>query len=199
MFAVDLDNNRLKWTYGYRDDELKKPEEKVPAPVSPGPRSWAVAGLLVLDDRLIFAGPDDAAIHCVDIKDGTKLWKTSAREGELHLAGLFNDVLLVVGPSQCRAVGVADGKDRWLLETGVPSGRGAAADGLYFLPLRKGAASKEPEICVLDVAKGKIRANLPAPKGEVLGNLALHDRMLISQTATHLTVFPRPVVADAPD
>jgi hypothetical protein len=63
---------------------------------------------------------------------------------------------------------------------------------VYLLPLRQGTPSGKAEICLLDLARGKVHSRLTCPPGETPGNLLIRDPLLISQTATHLTLYPLP-------
>jgi hypothetical protein len=101
-----------------------------------------------------------------------------------------NDVVLLVGRQECRALSLAEGKEIWRLETGQPSGQGVFGDGVYYLPLKAGGAAKEPEICLIDLHKGVVRERLPLPGKDIPGNLLFHEGALFSQTPTAITAYP---------
>jgi len=75
-----------------------------------------------------------------------------------------------------------------------PSGFGTAGNNIYYLPLRAGAASKAPEVCAIDVAKGKIVAHAEARevngKRDVPGNLVFVDGEVLSMSTSELVAFP---------
>jgi hypothetical protein len=91
----------------------------------------------------------------------------------------------------CWTLGVDDGKvKKWHINTGVPCGQGAAQGNIYYLPLRKSAATGKPGIALIDIARGKILETVDTVDGELLGNLLIHQDMLISQSATHIAAYP---------
>src|SRR5262249_24924248 len=128
------------------------------------------------------------SVHCLSLRTGELLWKQK-RADDLYLAGVHNSKVLLVGKSACRALNLADGKQLWRTETGLPSGQGVADDNVYYLPLRAGAQSREPEVCPLDIDKGTILAHTRSHRQEVPGNLLFFDSLVLSQTATHITAY----------
>jgi hypothetical protein len=98
--------------------------------------------------------------------------------------------VLVVGKQACRALDLADGKQLWQVETGLPSGRGVASGDIYYLPLKEAARGKEPAIYAIDLRKGVIRVRVPSPRKEVPGNLLLGHGEVFAQTVTAVTAYP---------
>ena len=93
--------------------------------------------------------------------------------------------------SKCRILALADGKEVANFATGVPAGQGVANGSRYYLPLRTGAESKAPEICVVDVAKGAVAVRFPLANRQVPGNLVMGDGEIVSQTMTGIAGFPQ--------
>ena len=80
----------------------------------------------------------------------------------------------------------------WTVATeGTPSGMGVTNQQNYWLPLKKGSESGQPELCVIDVAHGKIDRRIPVGDGIIPGNLVCVDDCVLSQTGTALTVYSR--------
>src|SRR5262249_35672748 len=75
--------------------------------------------------------------------------------------------------------------------TGVPSGVGMLAGGLYYLPLRKDALTREPGICVIDLGKGRVVARMRSRKGDLPGNLVFSREHVFSLTPTHVKAYPQ--------
>lgn len=96
-----------------------------------------------------------------------------------------------MGRKTCRGIDINNGSTVWTLETGVPSGLGVASENIYYLPIKESNGSKEPEVCAIDIAKGKIVAHTRSRKSEVAGNLIFHEGAVISQTTSDVAVYPQ--------
>lgn len=159
IFGVDLLARRVAWKYRYENP----PPKLMPKPaigfnlnaqqVDYLIDRWKVTAPAILDGKLIFAAPDGAALECLEVRTGKPRWKAPRAAGDLYFAGAFDGLALVVNRDHCRALKLADGKEVWKLDkTGMPSGQGVAASGIYYLPLTAGAESKEPEVLAIDIA-----------------------------------------------
>lgn len=190
LLGVDLVSHRLLWAYAYHEEPAPKGVKG--RPVSAPPKNftihWKAASPIIADGKVVFTAPEEASVHCLRLKDGAPLWKAK-NEDDVYLAHLFDDRVLLVGKTSCRALDVNSGKELWKVDTGVPSGLGAASGSVYYLPLRKGSISGRAEVCALDVAKGQVIARVEAK--EAPGNLAFHDGLVASQTPLTVTVYPQ--------
>jgi hypothetical protein len=141
---------------------------------------------VVACSRVLFAPDDDSSeVHCLDLRDGSLLWKVK-RAGALYLAGVYGEKVLLVGPDRCRALALRDGKELWTKETGKPCGRGVVARAAYYLPLQDG------QLQVIELADGWVEPRIkPRKAGPPLGNLLFHQDAFIAQSATQVTVYPR--------
>ena len=194
VIGVDIQKMAVRWTYTYKKEEKKKPgKDEIPVFDARMPielnREWRMPGTFLHKDRLVFAAPDEGSVHCIRVKDGKLIWKAPRKDG-LYVAGVFRDKVLVVGAKTCWALALEDGKEKWTIEAGIPSGKGASHANVYYLPLRKSASSGKPGISLIDIAKGKILQTVDAADGELPGNLLIHQDMLISQSATHIAAYP---------
>jgi tetratricopeptide (TPR) repeat protein len=208
IIGVDIRSLQVAWAYIYRED---KPADKLEIPPKLDERrfgfrpgmsidlpltEWKNTPPVVSSGKVIFTAPDSAALHCLNVKDGKLLWKVNHRQGDLYLGGVLEDKVLIVGKEKCRAHNLGDGLEAWSLVTGMPSGRGIAADGRYYLPLKSAADTRAPEVSVIDVAKGKLVARARPSKTEVgrsdvaPGNLLFFDGKLLSQTPTRVVAYP---------
>ena len=178
--GVDLLSHQPMWTFTYR-------QEKEEAPIG---KSWKASPPALRAGKVVFTAPDGHSLHCLGLRDGKSLWKADRGEG-MYLAGVFGNRVLVVGQSKCRILALADGKEVANFATGVPAGQGVANGSRYYLPLRTGAESKAPEICVVDVAKGAVAVRFPLANRQVPGNLVMGDGEIVSQTMTGIAGFPQ--------
>jgi hypothetical protein len=192
VFGVDRQSRRVLWTYSYRGEaKAPAPLPKVfPAGMTPVPQpQWKASAPLIAGDRVILTAPDEAAIHCLSLGDGTVRWKRERRD-DLYVAGIFADKVLLIGTSACRTLDLADGREVWSAATGTPAGMGAAGGSLYYLPLLKTAKSDEPGICVIDPAKGQVLKTVETRKA-LAGNLLFYDNQVLVQTPTTVAAYPQ--------
>jgi outer membrane protein assembly factor BamB len=178
LLGVEVRTRKVKWSYPYR-------EEKTPAPKA----GWKVTAPLIHDGKVIFTAPDGDGVYCLELADGSELWKTK-RGDDLYLAGVVAGKVVLVGTGACRALRWQDGREAWRLPTGLPSGQGVAGGNIYYLPLRAGVTSKKPEVCAIDVRRGIVFAHLPAPANALPGNLLFYEGNLLSQTVGGVTAYP---------
>ncbi len=218
VIGIDLLQNSLLWAYPYRD-KTDVPEESAGAVMGPGgmpmrgrfpggwngngiynqspPQSgWKVSAPIIQDGKVVFTATDSKSVHCVNLKDGTPAWSRPRQENDLYLGGVVNQKVVIVGTKTAHAYTLSKGEDAWAVETGLPSGFGAASDNTYYLPLQKSIANKEPEICAIDVDRGIIvgHTRARAVKDEPIeapGNLLFFDGKIVSQTLDKVVAYPQ--------
>lgn len=218
ILGVDLMTRDLIWLYEYREkrtaSSTRNPNQPVPPggfpkPGQPGfngsgvtpPSNWKISPPIVQSGKVVVAPPDATSIHCFSLRDGLPLWKVGRGSDDLYLAGVFKGKVLVVSKKSIRALSLETGTQLWNLETGLPSGQGIASGDVYYLPLRKGKTSRQPEICAINIKEGYIQGHtiavteIPgeaAPKEvEVPGNLVFFDGQVVSQSAMKITAYPQ--------
>ena len=189
IFGVDPRNQKIIWTYTYRKLPPFDPKKAAEPPLW-STIHWKASAPILHDGKVVFTAPDDDSVHCLNLADGKFLWKAPPQDDN-YLAGILDDKVLLVGKSSSRALSLKDGKEMWTVATGTPSGMGVTNQQNYWLPLKKGAESGQPELCVIDVAHGKIDRRIPVRDGSIPGNLVCVDDCVLSQTATALTVYSR--------
>lgn len=192
VLGVDLLSRTLAWAYPYREgyggSEAQPNQFIPPQALSLTPATWKVAPPVIQDGKVVFTAPDAHSLHCLNLRDGTRVWKYRKSDYDLFLAGVWNGKVILVGKNHVRALQLADGMQIWSLTTGnMPSGQGVASDNIYYLPLENG------EICAIDLERGIIKAhNRPSGKVEHKpGNLVFYEGMVLSQTADHIVAYPQ--------
>jgi outer membrane protein assembly factor BamB len=178
VFGVDPKKMEVRWQYRYR-------AKKAPAPILP---QWQFASPIVGKDRIVFTAADSPDIHCIDFT-GKKIWSAPGDE-DLYLATVHDDSVVLVGESNCRALSLKDGVEKWKLNIGEPAGLGVKDGTTYYVPIRQDAGKKAPAIRAIDLVNGKIGHRLDVPNPYAVGNLILHRGMLVSQSVTHIAAFP---------
>jgi len=193
IFGVDPLARRVAWAYRYQT--VAEPEAEDDKSLDPLTEHWKVTAPAIVGDAVLFAAPDGAALECLELATGQPRWQARRSAGDLYIAGAFDGLALVVNRDHCRALKVADGSLAWKLDkTGVPSGQGVAAAGVYYLPLAAGADSKQPEVLAIDIAKGTVVRRLTKQKKDgkidVPGNLVFANGQVISQTVDSISAYP---------
>jgi outer membrane protein assembly factor BamB/tetratricopeptide (TPR) repeat protein len=225
VFGVNLLENSLVWAYPYRDKTDTAQAGVQPGmgmgmggrvimrpggPIMIGPdgqpinpassqSGWKVTAPVIQDGKVVFTAPDARSVHCVNLRDGSRVWARPRQEDDLFLAGVYNGKVLLVGKKSVRALALSSGEQVWSLETGLPSGQGIASDNVYYLPLKEAGRSKEPEICAIDVDRGQFVAHTRSRKVrdgdniryEVPGNLLFYEGSVVSQTPTEVVAYPQ--------
>jgi outer membrane protein assembly factor BamB/tetratricopeptide (TPR) repeat protein len=198
VLGVDLLSQSLVWAHSYRDKATTNQAYNPNLGFNPGMAmqmnlnsEWKTSAPVVTDGKVVFAAPDGSAVHCLNLRDGSLVWKSGRAEDDLYLAGVFKGRAVVVGKKTSRAYDLKDGKLAWTVDTGMPSGQGVASEGIYYLPLKAALATKEPEVCAIDIEKGIVHAHTRSRKKEVPGNLLFYEGDVISQGLTEVVAFPQ--------
>ena len=169
VFGVNLLENSLVWAYPYRDksDAAAQPgmvngrlgRQWPPAGFQIGPdgqlhpilntqnNQWKVTAPVISDGKVVFTAPDARSVHCINLRDGSPVWKRPKLDDDLYLGNVYNGKVLIVGKKNVRALSLSTGETLWTLETGLPSGQGIGSDNVYYLPLSQAAKSKEAANC----------------------------------------------------
>jgi outer membrane protein assembly factor BamB len=190
LLGVDILSRSLAWAYAYHDRPATPSPDGAAPPnppsISPenGP-AWKASAPVIHDGKVIFTAADDDAVHCLNLRDGSRLWRQPRTEDDLYLGAVCQDRVVVVGKSACRALSLADGsKTVWTVPTGLPAGLGIASGKLYYLPLQKG------DVWAIDMTKGEVVASANGQPGAA-GNLLFHDGELLSQSVTAVAAYPQ--------
>jgi outer membrane protein assembly factor BamB len=204
LLGVDLLSHTVVWAHPYREKGQAPPMDHLQQqqlmmmrrglPVqnfNPGPNTpeWKVTAPVVQDGRVVFTAPDGASVRCLNLPDGSLVWKAPRTDDDLYLGAVVHEKVLIVGKKECRALSMANGTALWTAPTGVPSGQGVATDRVYYLPLKEGR-EHEPEVCVLDLDTGKL-THTKSRKKEVPGNLVLYEGNVLSETLSEVAAYPQ--------
>jgi outer membrane protein assembly factor BamB len=204
VLGVDLMSRSLAWAYPYRDQM----PTSLPMAFAGNPQiglvvrggqqvggslyapTWRSAPPVIQEGKVVFTAPDANSIHCINLRDGTPIWKKRQADNDLYFAGVYAGKVLIVGKSAIRALSLDDGRQLWYIPTGaMPSGQGVASRNIYYLPLRKDDKGEKGEIMAIDIEKGQVKAHNTG--GAAPGNLIFYEGAVISQTPTQVVVYPQ--------
>ncbi len=201
LVAVDLISNSLLWAYSYQRPSSTPADVKLGnlrPPARPNIRTvipkltpqWKASSPVIADGKVIVTAADAAEIHCINLRDGSFVWKADQQSGDLAVAGVYQDKILIVGHEFCRMIRLTDGARVSQVKTGVPTGLGVADGSTYYLPVRH--AGRGYQILAVDLERGTaspIATPIATSGNQLLGNLLLCGDQLISQTPNGITAF----------
>lgn len=192
VVAVDVAKRSLSWGYQYLEPPKDAranggffPVQRASAEHAPGD-AWNDASVTIAGDKVIITPVEHDEIICLSLVEGTvdgkPLWRHD-RDGELYVAGIFNDNVVLVGKEKVVARKLADGEIAWKtdLPDAMPSGRGFASGDHYFVPLTSS------ELAQVNLASGKLETVLKTDG--ILGNLVCYRDTVLSQGATDIKSF----------
>jgi outer membrane protein assembly factor BamB/tetratricopeptide (TPR) repeat protein len=208
VFGVDLMSRSLVWSYPYRETQHNSPfgmgmgigmpgggfavkpgGMTGPALAGSTMANWKSSPPAIADGKVVFTAPDATSVHCINLRDGTPVWKSPQQDGDLYMAGVFNGKVLIVGKSSIRALNLQNKHLLWSISTGhAPSGQGVASKGVYYLPLSNG------EIFAVDIDKGTVKAHNRAAGDAAKfapGNLVFYEGCVLSLTPTDVIAYPQ--------
>jgi len=212
VLGVDLLSHSLVWSHPYREIAQNDPNQPVIGgglprggrgiviqPNMPGgmqpinQERWRASAPILSNGKLIFSAFDSSWLTCLNLQDGSELWKVRRAQDDLYIGGVVGNRVVVVGMEKTRILDIDDGGKQVGSEiiTGKPSGVGSTAGGVFFLPLREATNTREPEIWSIDVAKGTVLARTRSRKKHVAGNLMFFEGDVFSQTAETLSIYPQ--------
>jgi outer membrane protein assembly factor BamB len=145
---------------------------------------WADAAPTIADGRVLITPRDSGELCCLNLVDGSLVWKQS-RGQSLYLATVYEGHVILVGRSQVQALRLADGELAWKepIALEMPSGRGVRDGRFYRLPLSTG------EIASIDLAAGSVVARSSSRNGQALGNLAVAEGTIVAQSIDRIVGF----------
>src|SRR5262249_7234024 len=110
ILGVDLLSRSLVWSYPYREQNppaLPFQAQAFPGGFGGGPgfgrpggtmpmvgnatlSNWHSAPPAIIDGKVVFTASDANSVHCINLRDGTPLWKKRQSETDLYMGGVFN-------------------------------------------------------------------------------------------------------------
>jgi outer membrane protein assembly factor BamB len=202
VVAVDLTRRSLAWRQKFfniaelydprRQQALFVQQQRLIASQGGAPidqNRW-LDSLAVIGDMRVVVTPRDAnEIYCLNLLDGSLVWKKPRGEG-LFVAGIHQGKVLVVGRSYVQALNLADGEPSWPepASVPVPSGRGFVAGEYLHLPL------VTAEVATINLRDGRVVARACSLAGNVPGNLVSVQGTVVSRGP----IFSKPSANSTP-
>ncbi|WP_197453907.1 outer membrane protein assembly factor BamB family protein [Caulifigura coniformis] len=146
LASVDPRTGRLEWVHrSEREDWRGAGLPPVAGPMSShSPRfrtwtGWREPLLALMDDLVIWVGPESEAITALDRITGEVRWQRPRENGLAVLQR--HETLLVIRSDAVQRLNPVDGAVIWSTPIIQPAGAGAFAGGWYVQPLRSGGAA----------------------------------------------------------
>jgi outer membrane protein assembly factor BamB/tetratricopeptide (TPR) repeat protein len=185
VLGFDPLSRRLLWAHTYRDKSLVPGEGQPFLAPEMFRASWKACAPILRDGKVVFTAPDCDSVRCLNLQDGSLLWKATQTEDDLHVGGVVGGKVLVVGRTACRALSLASGEQLWKHPTGQPSGLGVAGGKVFYLPMKQRA------LLALDVDDPKQSSRIDCRSGDAPGNLLFHQGFLWSQGVLTVAAYPQ--------
>jgi outer membrane protein assembly factor BamB/tetratricopeptide (TPR) repeat protein len=218
LVGVDLLEHSLLWAHSYRDADPQV--NRSPNPVIGGgamrrgifvpnngitdnrayttdSERWRLSVPYVSRGKVVFTAYDSLSVQCLDLRTGNLLWKHQRAPGDLYVAGIFEDRVMIVAKNSIRFLKLDSNKPEGekigseVTDIGIPSGVGTGSGNRYFLPVRASNDFSDPGILTIDVLRGVIEARTRSRKKVPAGNLLLFENDVYSQTPLEIVSFPQ--------
>ena len=193
IVALELATRALLWGYTYSSDENRPGHPVVffggrPSIGASADGGWKDNSIVLSAGRVLVTPSDSKDLHCLNLIDGKPLW-TTPRDGDIYLACVHKNDVVLVGRNSVRALSLDDGSEAWegrkatFPDGGSPTGVGFLSDNRYFVPL------STAEVLTVDLDNGTVGTAFKSRRGIVPGNLICHRDRIISQRTHAVEAF----------
>lgn len=197
VVGVDLTTRSLLWGYQYPQEAhadysravaLKLRASGMLLEDMTANHRWVDSTATLAEGRVLLTPAESNELHCLDLVQGSLIWKRPREDG-MYIGCVHEGRVLVVGRTSLRALDLATGEPVWspdalpLPSGAMPSGRGFFNGELYFLPLGSG------EVAAVRLRDGAIIARARSRTGSIPGNLICYQGAVISQGVGQLECF----------
>ncbi|MCG8587397.1 MAG: PQQ-binding-like beta-propeller repeat protein [Pirellulales bacterium] len=210
VVAVDTIDRSLLWARRYRREEYivaSRADMLANGDTVEHATRWTDASATIVQDRVLVTPVATNHLYCFRLSDGKLLWKRPRGDG-LYVACVHHDNAIIVGSKSVSSVRLADGTSAWkqsdedseafagkdspseiesgslhLPENSMPSGRGFASGGHYYLPL------STAEIAKIRLADGTLVSRARSQSRRLPGNLVCAAGMVVSQSFGSLEAY----------
>ncbi|MCA9006688.1 MAG: PQQ-binding-like beta-propeller repeat protein, partial [Planctomycetaceae bacterium] len=192
LTAIDRLNHSILWSTRYEPASNNNNNQRFnhinQTSREPLNQRWCPSAPIISGNKVVYTPQDDETLVCLDLITGSPCWTRRAKESSLYLAGVVDDLILLVGLNGVHAVSMTNGKTVWNKnfdsEAGLPSGQAVIADQRLHVPLQSG------QIWTFDVKSGIVLNKLFNPNpGQPLGNLIIYQGQFLSLSAAGLASF----------
>ena len=204
VVAVDIARRTLLWTEQYREPTAGSPQQALAVRMMLArqqqrgrmedqlaeellrPDHWADSAAVIAGQRVLLTPPDASDLICLNLLDGSEVWRRPRGERRF-LAGVYNDQVLIVGSRHVEALQLATGEPAWESSIPIsgPGGRGFRHGQYYVLPLVTG------EVITIDLQQQRMIASSRVDFEGGPGNLVAADGRILCQTSASVSAFPQ--------
>lgn len=185
IVAIDPLSRSLLWEYNFPEDKPASTRRYVSgmAVVPPPTVTYANDAPAISNGIVVATSASGGAIHGIDLQSGRRLWRVD-RRNEQYLAGVYNDLALLVGGHRVRALELETGKVRWQRDIPFPSGRGVSLGEQYLLPTSEGM------VVAIDMETGQIAETIRGRRDAPIGNLLVRPGQVLAAGISGVEAFP---------
>src|SRR5262249_49641936 len=116
LIAIDRMRQSVMWAHRYLPRSNASNPERAEAPPNLAPQelngTWAPSAPIITGNRVIFSPQDEPQLFCLNLIDGKSVWEKPKDRG-LYVAGVFQDLVIVVGESEVNALRLSNGEAAW--------------------------------------------------------------------------------------
>lgn len=195
LVAVDPLRKQLAWGFQYPSLEPRPLNPRalmalrgnagiIPVPVRPDEEHarWLDASPIYVRGMVLFTPRDASELICLDAVTGTERWRRP-RGSALHVAGVQDDMIVVIGRSSVEALRFNDGELLWSVATPAPAGQGVLLPDRYLLP----AAARQ--ILTIDLTQGRILSYSQIDHGQENSSLIAAGGSILTVSTTALSRY----------
>ena len=193
VVAVDVSTHTLQWGYQYKRIGKTTVVSDNAGYSSSLKDTWRDSQVTIANGKVILTPVLSRQMICLDLEDGLDVWfeedgftsRLVNRESSLYLAGVNQDLLILVGTRDVRGINMFSGREAWrlLLEASdLPSGRGYIGKNSLYLP------TSSRKVLRIDLVKGEIAESVTTSR--ILGNLSRVKGDVISHGVDHVASYP---------
>ena len=191
VVALELTTRSLLWGYTYAPPPSERAAmfRAIRQQPNPDPAGrWLDSSVVLADSHVLVTPVDSNELHCLNLVDGTLLWKRD-REDDCYLACVHDGKAVLVGPDRIRALDLGDGSPAWdgrqvdLPPGSHPSGTGLFSGNSYYVPL------SSAQVISVDLETGRQESMFTSRHHDVPGNLVAYRDKIISQRADGVEAY----------
>lgn len=191
VVGVDALTGRLKWACDLMDEEQRRHAGRWAFASTRSSHHTVLPGHTYLVAGRLYSLPVRSRfIHCIEVADGNLVWK-QPRSGAHAIGGVTDNLVLLLGDRECRAISTSDGATLWKTSTPEPAGIGIVTGHRYLFPTTDGPC------LTINLRDGLIEGQqfahlilkVAGTEHPPSGNLRAYEDSIVATTSSGVRVF----------